>query len=161
MQIAFLKMKKIAMKLFFIFLLIPGVSFASVDSEYQSILGRWEVVRVGVVETPVMALVDNDPEYMGQIINFKENGISWIARRKGNVRPDDCNERPEIKKNKFAIEEDNNYYHIDIKYADKVYTVNCRGKYWGPLPGTIIVKISKRKMILYWLDGAIIYLRKI
>ncbi|AUX74417.1 hypothetical protein [Erwinia pyrifoliae] len=123
--------------------------------DYSSLQGIWQVEAVKVVDSPVQAVVDNDPQYMGAEVTFSANNIVWnkgTPQRPIDPTIDNCQQKPTL------TAAGNN----DPEQGYQVtggFNVLCGAEPWGP--GAVVTPPQKGKMTLYWYDGAILSLKKV
>lgn len=113
------------------------------DAVPKDLLGDWTVSGVAVADTPVAALVTDDPAFIGAQLRIAEDSLIWVKGT--DIRPidpaiDDCDADPA-----FAD-------------TDGSYTVTCGGAPWGP--GAVVHQVDKNEISLVWYDGGTLTLMR-
>lgn len=111
----------------------------------NELLGTWEVTAVAVEDSPVQALVADDPSYMGAVLEIGADSLVWTKGT--DARPidpaiDNCDADP-----RFA---DN----------DGSYTITCGEEGWGPGDGAVLTPKGDDELTLEWYDGGILTLKR-
>lgn len=129
---------------------VAAPSFAA-DFEYSRLVGSWKVDGVAVPNEGVQALVDNDPQYMGAVVEFGASQIKWTKGTKAKpVDPsDDCAASPTLKP-----------WKADPDAADEVpieggFIVMCGSDEWGT-----VVPVDEKTVKLYWYDNGVLKLAR-
>jgi hypothetical protein len=130
---------------------IATVTFAA-DFEFSNLKGSWKVEGVAVPNTGVQALVDNDPQYMGAVVEFGADQIKWTKGTK--TRPidpsiDNCAASPTIKP--WAADPD----FPDEAPIEGGFTVMCGTDEWGT-----VVPVDEKTVKLHWLDNGVLTLKR-
>lgn len=105
----------------------------------KDLIGTWEVTGVTVVDSPVQALVTDDPAYMGAVLEISKASLVWIKGTETRpIEPayDNCDADPAL---------DN---------MDTNLFVTCGSEPWGPgdTGGAFQVQ-SENEITLTWFDG--------
>jgi hypothetical protein len=112
----------------------------------QTLVGTWEVTGVEVADSPVQALVKNDPTYMGAVLEISAEKLIWTKGT--DTRPidptiDNCDAAPSF------TETDGNLY------------TSCGDAPWGPGDqGGAFHQVSENEITLDWYDGGILTLTR-
>ncbi|WP_341895484.1 hypothetical protein [Ferrovibrio terrae] len=135
-------------------LLMPFTALAA-DFQYSNMLGKWVVRGVRLVdESGVQALLPNDAQYMGAVIEFRGDGISWIKGTKSRPLPVlsffNCTQPPKLA-SLHRIERDEYAYRVDGGYK-----VMCGSRWDVP----VLLPVDSSTVLLYWYDGGILLLRR-
>jgi len=120
--------------------------------EFSSLKGIWKVTAVAVPNEGVQALVENDPQYMGAIVEFGTNNITWTKGTKTKpIDPssDNCVATPTLRS-----------WVADPDFPNEApvkggFTVMCADSEWGT-----VLPENKKTMKLYWYDNGILTLTK-
>ncbi|GLU26152.1 MULTISPECIES: hypothetical protein [Brucella/Ochrobactrum group] len=129
-----------------------GVPALAADFNYSSLNGSWQVKAVSVPKEGVQALVDNDPQYMGAIIHFGPNDITWTKGTK--IRPidpsiDNCSTSPSLAPWKADPDD------ADQQPIKGGFSVVCRDDVWGT-----IVPVDHKTVKLHYLDNGVLTLTR-
>ncbi|WP_168400904.1 hypothetical protein [Erwinia amylovora] len=123
--------------------------------DYSSLQGTWQIEAVKVVDSPVQAVGDDDPRYMGAEVTFSADKIVWTKgtpQRQIDPTIDDCQHKPTL--TAIGINDPEQGYQVTGGF-----NVRCGAEPWGP--GAVVTLPQKGKMTLYWYDGAILLLKKV
>lgn len=122
------------------------------DFNYSSLTGSWQVSAVAVPNEGVQTLVENDPQYMGAVIEFRPNDITWTKGTK--TRPidpsiDNCTTAPSLTP-----------WKADPNDADQQpirggFSVMCLDDVWGT-----IVPVDHKTVKLHYLDNGVLTLKR-
>jgi hypothetical protein len=135
--------------------LLVAIAPAAVAAEfnYAALSGKWQVTGVAVKDTPsgIQALVDNDPQYMGAVVQFQADKIVWLKDTK--TRPidpeiDNCTQTPKL----------TSADHNDDDDGGPVpggYNIMCGNDSWG-----IVVPVSADRIKVYYYDNGILMLQR-
>lgn len=102
----------------------------------RSLTGAWRVVAVRVAPSPVQALSENDPSYMGAVLDVTPAELSWRQPYKVSSLSYRC-DRPRLERG----------------------TLSCRTGDFGP-PGSHL-KRTGRRLSLDWFDGGTLILERV
>jgi hypothetical protein len=107
-------------------------------------IGKWTVTKVGTPpDAVVAALVDNDPSYMGAILSFSADAITWDAsktNKKGTY--DNCS----------------NPGYGPSRDGQGFYAIKCGNDVWGF--GVTFKVVNQNTMLLKWYDNGILTLTR-
>jgi hypothetical protein len=122
--------------------------------KYEDLVGTWKVAAVVVNSDGMQALMDDDPQFMGAVVEFSPDKIVWL---KGTtLRPID----PET---------DNCHMPLSLTSAgadnpdtllriDGGFNIFCGDRGWGP--GAVAVPIDSSTVALYWYENGILTLKR-
>lgn len=102
----------------------------------RSLTGAWRVVAVRVAPSPVQALSENDPSYMGAVLDVAPAQLSWRQPYKVSSLSYRC-DRPGLER----------------------ATLSCSNGDFGP-PGSHL-KRTGRRIFLDWFDGGTLILERV
>ncbi|CAO98245.1 hypothetical protein [Erwinia tasmaniensis] len=125
--------------------------------DYSSLQGTWQVDAVKVADSPVQAVVDNDPQYMGAEVTFSADKIVWnkgTPQRPIDPSIDNCLHKPTL--TVAGKNDPEQGYQIDDGF-----TVLCGAEPWGPGAGAVVTRPENGMLTLFWYDGAILSLKKV
>lgn len=122
------------------------------DFTYSDLTGSWKVDAVAVPDEGVQALVDNDPQYMGAVIQFGPNDITWTKGTE--IRPidpsiDNCDTAPSLTPWKA---DPNDSDQQPIKGG---LSVMCGDDAWGT-----VVPVDDKTVKLHYLDNGVLTLTR-
>lgn len=122
------------------------------DFDYTKLQGSWTVDAVAVPDEGVQALVDNDPQYMGAVVDFAADKIEWTKGTE--TRPidpsiDNCTSPPTLKP--WAPDPD----AVDETPIENGFTVMCGDDEWGT-----VVPVDDTTVHLYWYDNGVLTLKR-
>lgn len=128
-----------------------ATSAFAADFDYSKLLGSWTVDGVAVPDQGVQALVDNDPQYMGAVVEFAPDKIDWTKGTE--TRPidpsiDNCDTTPTLKP--WAPDPD----AVDETPIENGFIVTCGDDEWGT-----IVPVDDTTVHLYWYDNGVLTLK--
>jgi ABC-type protease/lipase transport system fused ATPase/permease subunit len=130
-------------------LLSAAVPASAAKLTYDNLVGSWKVTAVAVDGDGVQALVDNDPQYMGAIVQFGPNGVEWTKGTKArpiDASRDNCPTAPSVKASTKADDE---------SYVKGGYNLICGSNAWG-----VAVPVNASTVKLYWFDNGILTLKR-
>jgi hypothetical protein len=124
--------------------LLAGNSPQAATGIAAQVRGTWRVTKVtSDPALKVAALWDNDPAYLGAVLTFSNDAVSWnSAKTNGKGTYDNC------KKPNYVASSDEPGY----------YTIKCGSDSSGF--DTTIKAISHDTLILNWYDGGILTLTR-
>ncbi|PRH89633.1 hypothetical protein C5L14_03475 [Labrys okinawensis] len=135
-------------------LVVSTLPSHAADFHYSSLIGRWKVQGVKVAGNGVQALVNNDPQYMGAVVEFDAGKIIWVQGTKAkpiDPNTDNCNAAPKL------TPADRN--DPDAGYKVKGgYNILCGSQGWGP--GAVVLPVQPDVVSLYWYDNGILSLKR-
>ena len=117
--------------------LVVGVGSANAQSpaaDLSSIQGAWEVIGVKLRPAQVQALQENDPEYIGAVLDISKGRMQWRPHQGGTLG--DICDRPRLEGSR----------------------VRCAFGAFGP-PDTTLT-MSDGHLVLQWYDNANLILRR-
>lgn len=122
------------------------------DFNYSRLTGSWQVHAVTVPGEGVQALVDNDPQYMGAVVQFNPNSITWTKGTK--TRPidpsiDNCTTAPSLTPWKADPDDP------DQKPIGGGFSVMCGDDAWGT-----VVPVDDKTVKLHYLDNGVLTLKR-
>lgn len=111
----------------------------------KNLIGSWEVTAVAVEDSPVQALIVDDPSYMGAVLEIGEDSLIWTKgtdERPIDPTIDNCDAGP---------------VYAD---SDGSYTITCGEEGWGPGDGAVLTPKGDDELTLEWYDGGILTLKR-
>lgn len=128
-------------------LALPAIA---AEFDYSSLKGSWEVKGVAVPDEGVQALVKDDPQYMGAVVEFSDNAIKWTKGTETKpVDPaiDDCAADPSVAP--WVADPD----EPDQTPIEGGFNVMCGDDQWGT-----VVPVDEKTVELYWYDNGVLTL---
>ena len=101
----------------------------------SAIVGAWKVIGVKLRPAPVQTLQENDPAYMGALLDISKERLQWRPQEGGTLG--DICDRPRL--------------------AEK--SIQCGSGEFGP-PGAAFT-MSNGDLVLRWYDNADLILRRV
>ncbi|MET3924272.1 hypothetical protein [Devosia sp. 2618] len=126
--------------------LLMATPAMAIEPPPETLIGNWEVTGVTVDDTPVAALVTDDPSFMGAVLSIAADKIEWTKGT--DERPID----PTI---------DNCDQAANFALTDGNYIVTCGDGGWGPGDGATIRPIDENDISLIWYDGGTLTLTRV
>ena len=122
------------------------------DFTYSSLAGSWQVDAVAVPDEGVQALVDDDPQYMGAVVQFGANDITWAEGTEARpIDPaiDNCATAPSL--TPWMADPDD----PDQQPIKGGFNVMCGDDVWGTL-----VPVDDQTVELHYLDNGVLTLKR-
>ncbi|CCG88865.1 hypothetical protein [Erwinia piriflorinigrans] len=144
-------------KLMIIASLLVSQPLLAATPDYTRLEGTWQVDAVRVNDSPVQAVVVNDPQYMEAKVTFSADNIVWntgTQQRPTEPTIDNCQQKPRLVP--IRKSEAENGYQVA-----NGFNILCGANPWGPGTGAVMTLSENGKMTLYWYDGAILSLKKV
>ena len=129
-------------------------SAESAELKYTDVIGTWRVTRVTVNSDGMQALHDDDPAYMGAVVQFSENKIVWLkgtAKRPIDPENDSCDTAPRLSPATARNTE-------TVFQVDGGFNVMCGSYGWGPT--AVLLAGNDGTVSLYWHDNGILTLKR-
>ncbi|WP_417582748.1 hypothetical protein [Pelagibacterium sp.] len=119
------------------------------DFDYSSLIGAWTVEGVAVPDDGVQALIEDDPQYMGDVIEFGPDMIEWTAGT--DTRPidpsiDNCPSGPSLAPHAEMPDE---------TPIENGFDIMCDNEEWGT-----IVPVDDQGIQLHWYDNGVLTLTR-
>ncbi len=120
--------------------------------KYADLIGIWRVSGVAVNSDGMSTLVDDDPQFLGAVLEFGVDKIVWL---KGTpVRPiepqlDNCDAPPKV----TSAGSDNPGSNFQVEGG---FNILCGEGDWGP--GGVVQPVDANTMILRWYDNGLLRL---
>ena len=117
-------------------------------------IGTWRVARVTVNSDGMQALQDDDPAYMGAVVQFSADKIVWLKgtdKRPIDAENDNCSAAPRLSPATARNTE-------TVFQVDGGFNVICGSYGWGPT--AVLLPDSGGTVLLYWYDNGILTLKR-
>ncbi len=122
---------------------------------YAELIGTWQVSTVAVASDGMSTLVDDDPQFMGAVVEFSADKIVWLkgtAARPINPDIDNCDAPPKL----TSAGSDNPKSAFQVEGG---FNVLCGEGEWGP--GGVVRPAGGGTVILHWYDQGLLTLKRL
>ena len=120
---------------------------------YDDLVGKWRVDAVRVPNDGVQALVTNDPQYIGAVVQFTLTRITWLKgtpTRPIDPRIDNCDQIPTVSPEPATG-----------RRRQPGLVIACGVEGWGPSPGALVRPVTGSRIEIAWFDNGVLTLSRV
>lgn len=131
---------------------VSSLAAAPGKLKYADLIGIWRVSGVAVNSDGMSTLVDDDPQFLGAVLEFSVDKIVWLngtPARSIVPEVDNCDAPPKV----TSAGPDNPASNFQVEGG---FNVLCGDEDWGP--GGVVQPVDADTMILRWYDNGLLRL---